>query len=439
MTCQTEKLKSRNYRIVGCVAAAVCLTGLFVVASVDRDGSQRTELPANQSDIVSDDHAYTQKALHHENVRRPNNGVEVADFKIAATAQIQLCQACGPFESPSRVGVDCQGSGRCQQECWSASRPIPWQSLAQGEYVGPARTAHVDRYHVRVGDQIEFIYRRKREMTSTPYRLNVGDKIRVESLTDDKINRELEIQLDGYITLPPAFQVRAAGKTVKILTAEIEKEYETWYKVPAITVTPIDTQRRLQDLLKSVDSTFGNGGLRQETTVTPEGTIQLPGIGNVMVQGLTLDELGREVEERYAQLVPGIGINPRLIAQAPHFMYVGGEVRTPNQYQLTGPTTAIMAVAMAGGWNYGANLREIVVLRRAEDWRLIATKIDLHDALLGKAPCPDGNIWLRDSDIVYVPQGKLLLKSNFLDLFFTKGLYRIIPLNASYNVSSTIN
>ncbi len=56
---------------------------------------------------------------------------------------------------------------------------IPWQAFAHGEYVGPAREAHVPEYQLRVDDEIEFVYRVTRETLSHGYQLEVGDVIRV--------------------------------------------------------------------------------------------------------------------------------------------------------------------------------------------------------------------------------------------------------------------
>ena len=68
---------------------------------------------------------------------------------------------------------------------WDARGPVDWQAFAQGEYVGHARSAHVPQYRIRVDDQIAFIFRLTREVTGKPYELQVGDSIRVESLTGD--------------------------------------------------------------------------------------------------------------------------------------------------------------------------------------------------------------------------------------------------------------
>jgi polysaccharide export outer membrane protein len=103
---------------------------------------------------------------------------------------------------------------------------------------------------------------------------------------------------------------------------------------------------------------------------------------------------------------------------------------------MEGPTTLMQAIALAGGWNVGANLREVVVFRRAEDWRLIATKLDIRGALFAERPIPADEIWLRDSDIVVVPQHHILQMDNFINLVFTRGIYGVLPFNTNYSWNS---
>ena len=85
---------------------------------------------------------------------------------------------------------------------------------------------------------------------------------------------------------------------------------------------------------------------------------------------------------------------------------------------------------MAGSWRVGANLRQIVVFRRGDDWRLLATIIDLQAALLGNQSCPPGEIWIDDSDIVIVPKSKILIADDFINLVFTRGIYGVFPLTS---------
>jgi polysaccharide biosynthesis/export protein len=287
---------------------------------------------------------------------------------------------------------------------------IPWEVFAQGEYIGPPRPADVPVYWLRVGDDLEIVYRLTREESSQPYELNVGDRVRVESVNDPMLDRDLLVQPDGMITVRILGQVRAARRTVAELRDELEERYLQYYKVPAITVTPIQVNARLDDLWGAITghSAQTNNQI-QRVRVAPDGTIQLPAVGSVPAQNLTLDELKLEIDERYAQIVSGISVTPRLARRATRYVYVVGEVRQPGRYTLEGPTTVMQAIALAGGWNHDGKLCQIVVYRRAENWGLIATSLDLRRAMRGKSLCPADEIWIRDSDIVLVPKSGITL------------------------------
>jgi len=348
--------------------------------------------------------------------------------------QILLCQALGPAAPCNICGVDCS-TCPCRRRGWEAMRAIAWQAYAQGEYVGHARLAHVHEYRLRVDDQLDMTYRLTREETATPYRLNVGDMIQVESFTDPEINRNLLIQPDGTITLRLLGQVHATGLTVTQLRDSLEERYKKYYKIPSITVTPLKVNTKLEDLRATIDRRAGIGGQSQAARVTPEGTISLPGNGSVRAQGLTLPEFQIELNDCYRQIVEGIQVIPILKLRAPRYVYVLGEVNNPGRFELVAPTTAIQAISMAGSWRVGANLRQIVVFRRGDDWRLLATMIDLQGALFGHQPCPKGEIWIDDSDIVIVPKGKILQADDFINLVFTRGIYGVFPMDASLNFS----
>jgi polysaccharide biosynthesis/export protein len=194
---------------------------------------------------------------------------------------------------------------------------------------------------------------------------------------------------------------------------------------------------KLEDLRAVIDRRAGIGGQSQAARITPEGTIALPAIGSVQAQGLTLPELQIELNESYRQVVEGIQVIPILVQRAPRYVYVLGEVNTPGRFELVGPTTAIQAISMAGSWRVGANLRQIVVFRRGDDWRLLATMIDLQAALLGNQPTPRGEIWIDDSDVIIVPKSSILVADDFINLVFTRGIYGVFPLTSQISFIKT--
>jgi polysaccharide biosynthesis/export protein len=345
------------------------------------------------------------------------------------------CQGLGPAAPYPICAVDCAdgctSSHRCGRECrWEDARFIAWQTYAQGEYVGHARTEHVPEYRLRVDDLLDMLYRITRDETRGQYKLNVGDEVRVESFTDPELNRSLILQPDGMITLRLLGQVHAAGRTVTQLRDTLEELYLKYYKVPSITVTPIKVNTQIDDLRSVVDRRYGSGGQGASVRVAPDGTISLTAIGYVRAQGLTLSELRQEINERYREKIEGMEIIPVLTARAPRYVYVLGEVRTPGRFEMVAPTTVLQALAMAGSWNVGANTSQVVVFRRGDDWRLMATMVDLQGALRGKQPCPKGEIWLSDSDVIIVPKSRILETDDFINMVFTRGLYGVFPLQS---------
>ena len=360
---------------------------------------------------------------------------------------------CGPQISVKNRAAMCPRCGvdeacKCCSENgdWKEKKTMHFDQYGQGEYIGPHRPHHVTRYRLRVDDQVSLVYRLTRELNPNEYQFNVGDSMLIEGETltggdsgnnqaSSGFSRNLVILPDGSITLPLIGQVRAAGRTVQQLREEIQEKSKKWYKFALWTVTPVQVNTRLEDLRNAVDARQGSGGQSIDLVVSPDGTIQPPALGPVCVQGLTLDEAKFEIDQRYAQSgFRGIEVTPILVQRAPTFVYVLGEVNQPGRYDLVRPTTAMGAIALAGGWDTGGDLRQIVIFRRADDWRLVATKLNLAGALYGNHPTPADEIFLRDSDIVLIPKRPIQRVDDIIDLIFTQGLNPMISFGAALDV-----
>ena len=336
------------------------------------------------------------------------------------------------------LGVDGSNQPFGREPTWKSERMVPWESRSYGEYIGPFRTPHVSEYQLRVSDQLEFVYVLARQRTQQAYELNVGDGVQILSSADTTLNQPdpssvanqngLEILPDGSISLQLIGQVRAAGKTVEALQEELNDRYSVYVKKPAIVVQVVKANTRMQDLIESVTATAGQGGQVRAATVSPDGTVQLPLIGSIPAIGLTLDEIGREVDARYRREgLAGVRATPVLVQRAGRFIYVLGEVAEPGRFEMLDPTTVMQAIALAGGNNQGANLRQVIVFRRDANWRLVATRLDRAGALYGRRPQPSDEIWLRHSDIVLIPKSPILRLSEAVDLYLTRTAYAIFP------------
>ena len=335
---------------------------------------------------------------------------------------------------PCTVAIDCADNCGGERQSWHDLHRYDLQPLAQGEYLGPIRLPSTLSYRIRVGDELRFVYVLSRAVLADTFPLQVGDELQISSLTDDKVRlgdvmqgRGVVIQPDGMLYLRLIGPVRAAGLTIPQLRTNLEKAYKDLIRNPAIDVIPIKTNTLLEELRSAVIARVGLSGQTFTDRVHPDGTVRLPKLGPICVQGMTLDELKREVNLRYRELVSGLEVEPVLGTEAQHFIFVYGQVGQPGRYELLGPTTVTQGLALAQGAIPGANTREIVIFRRAEDWRLIATRVDIRGVQLGKAPSPADEIWLRDSDLIIVPPTPIRRFDNFVRQVFTEGIYGVLP------------
>lgn len=330
------------------------------------------------------------------------------------------------------TAVDC--ADRCGVEGrWADARPMNFDAYGPGGYAGPSRLAHLSQYRLRPGDELQIVYLITRRQRSGAYRLTPGDEILIESLVEPDLTRGtlengLRIQPDGTISVRLLGQIQASGLTVAALRDSLNEQYLEFYREPSIDVTPVKVNTLAEDIRNAIG---GQSGFNQQTitvVVMPDGKIRLPGLGEICVQGFSLNQLKREINLRYEEIVVGIDVEPLLSQQAPHFVSVLGQVATPSRFEITTPTTVLSAIANAGGHLPDGNMRQVVIFRRAEDWRLISTMLDLQGAVFGKRPTPADEIWLRDGDVVIVPDKPINRFNDWARQVFTEGVFAIVPV-----------
>jgi polysaccharide export outer membrane protein len=166
-----------------------------------------------------------------------------------------------------------------------------------------------------------------------------------------------------------------------------------------------------QDVLQV--TVFNEPGMSGVLTVDNEGSINLPLIGRVSVDGLTLRETQDVVTQK---LGDGYLVNPQVSVEIDEYrsqnVYVLGEVGRPGIYQLSGNLSLIAVLLEAGGVTAQAG-NEVQINRSASgavstgpvlpedgDSEVEVTLVSLEDIRTGRA----GNVTLRDGDTVNVPK-----------------------------------
>jgi protein involved in polysaccharide export with SLBB domain len=148
----------------------------------------------------------------------------------------------------------------------------------------------------------------------------------------------------------------------------------------------------------------GDVELGHTLSITREGFVFIPRVGQVYVANLTLEGLRELLYTRLSRVYSGVrrgaGATTRFDVSVANVranqVYVVGEVLQPGAYQLSSLGTVLAALYAAGGLTETANTREILVQRQG---RTTAT-FDLYDYLLRGDTRHD--IRLETGDVVFV-------------------------------------
>ena len=175
-----------------------------------------------------------------------------------------------------------------------------------------------------------------------------------------------------------------------------------------------------QDLLTI--SVFGVEELTKEVRVNSNGQVSLPLIGGVMAGGKTIPELEAELARKYSD---GFLQNPQVSVFVKEFtsqrVTLEGALKSPGIYPITGRTTLLQGIALAGGVDDKiADLGGIVLMRQVDGKRAVAV-YDLRQVRKGLAEDPQ----LYGDDIIVVEQaGSKTLYRNIIESMPILGIFR---------------
>ena len=160
--------------------------------------------------------------------------------------------------------------------------------------------------------------------------------------------------------------------------------------------------------------------LTRQMRIGPDGRISLPQLGHVMAADRTLTELEGDISTAYGSLLLRPAVEVTLRQAAPLKVWVGGEVRNPGVFDMTGDIDAHQAVIGAGGLLPSAKPQKAALIRRGPNGVRMMRVIDLR-------PNQGQAVALRRSDIIYVPRSTI----GELAAFFTQ-FRAALPIGFSY-------
>ena len=148
------------------------------------------------------------------------------------------------------------------------------------------------------------------------------------------------------------------------------------------------------------DAKLSDSGIG-DFTVGIDGYVQLPFIGNVKMEGLTLDEAKEVLMESLTQYLRIPDLSLLITSYGPRKVYVMGEVAHPGLVNLSiDNMNAYAALASAGGWtSHGRSTRTQII--RVIDGTMYYRRLDMKKYI--KKHDLTQNVMVEDGDIIYVP------------------------------------
>lgn len=150
---------------------------------------------------------------------------------------------------------------------------------------------------------------------------------------------------------------------------------------------------------------YGNSQADWKPTVTPDGNIQLPGIGLVNVGGKSIEQTTQLIKSKLIAAHYAIGNGTSVAVSLGNIRSIKvtleGEITKPATYTLSSLSTVFNALYASGGPNSIGSFRQIQVIRD----NMVIVTLDAYDYLLKASKKND--IRLLDGDLIRVPTYKV--------------------------------
>jgi polysaccharide biosynthesis/export protein len=141
--------------------------------------------------------------------------------------------------------------------------------------------------------------------------------------------------------------------------------------------------------------------ISRSVPVRSDGKISLPLVGELQASGDTPLQLEQEISKRLQSYISEPEVTVIVTESKSQKINIMGMVAKPGAYLLTGSTTVLDAIAMAGGFKDFAKQKQIYILRKASDGSEKRIPFNYKEVIKGKNS--EQNIRLLAGDTVVVP------------------------------------
>ena len=142
-------------------------------------------------------------------------------------------------------------------------------------------------------------------------------------------------------------------------------------------------------------------GMVQDVLVRPDGGLSFPLVGDIQVQGMSLQQVQQKITKNLAKYISDPVVTVAAKQLLGNKIYVIGKVNQPGEFIANSHIDVMQALSMARGMTPFAAVNDIVILRRDNAGKQSAIEFRYGDVEDGEDL--EQNIILQSGDVVVVP------------------------------------
>ncbi len=238
-----------------------------------------------------------------------------------------------------------------------------------------------------------------------------------------KLNYKSDTTSDTIVSTRQKYAAREILNNLqpKIFGADLFRNKNLTFEPNLKLATPVNYILGPEDQLNI--NVYGISSANWKLDISPEGNINIPGIGLINVSGKTIEQATALIKNRLAAARYAVGKGTSVQVSLGNIRSIKvtilGEVFKPGSYTLPSLATVFNALYASGGPNDNGSFRQIEIIR---DSRIIR-RLDIYDFLLKGDQ--KNNIQLQDQDIIRIPAYRIRVE--MAGEIKRPALYEVLP------------
>jgi protein involved in polysaccharide export with SLBB domain len=222
------------------------------------------------------------------------------------------------------------------------------------------------------------------------------------------------LNVDVCVAQTPASRDRRSENDSELDSRYFETIYQNFYRTYKLGAGDDIAIR----VLRQPDYTL------EKVRVTPLGRIYHPLLGDVLVAGLTVDELAAKLTGELREYILDPKVSVALLEAVSAKIAVIGEVRRPGIIVMDSPMNIFDAINSAGGVTEFGSKTSVAIVRQLNDGRLQTTEFNYKRMLQGRSGAGE-TLPIRPGDTIVVNENS---RRTFLYLTSLTGFAGLITL-----------